>query len=217
MLLLLLNFLDSDIQTTTDSLTHWGKTIMTIKPHDYCCKKKPTTADFCHCFWKMVRKPDTSGGQLSEYYAKSESCHNHKELWKWVCVLLLRSSLRYSLLVFHLLKRKQSRACVRHLLSHCFAAGTALATVQSPLCKYPKGCIQFKSSCSQGASRWRTKGSATSLLPARKQHRCIKRGLWAQAQLRSVQGAVSLSEDTKIIAGTQFYKLAARLRRFKCT
>lgn len=27
-----------------DSLTHWGKTIKIIKPHDYCCKKKPTTA-----------------------------------------------------------------------------------------------------------------------------------------------------------------------------
>lgn len=39
MLLLFLNFLDSDIQTTTDSLTHWGKTIMIIKPHDYCRKK----------------------------------------------------------------------------------------------------------------------------------------------------------------------------------
>lgn len=88
---------------------------------------------------------------------------------------------------------------------------------RNPLCKYPKGCIKFKSSCCKGASRWRTKGSATSLLPARKQHGCIKRGLWSQAQLQSVQEAVSLRENTKIIVGTQFYKLAARLRRFKCT
>lgn len=131
---------------------------------------------------------------------------------------LLESSLRYNLFVFHLFKLKRvSGLCEASVVTLLLQQAHHSQLCRTPLCKYPKGCIKFKSSCSQGASRWRTKGSATSLLPARKQHSCIKRGLRFQAQLQSVQEAVSLRENTKIIVGTKFYKLAARLQRFKCT
>lgn len=104
-----------------------------------------------------------------------------------------------------------------HLLSRCSAAGTPLKPEPNLLCRHPKGSVKFKSSCLRGAGRWRTEGSASSLLPARKQHRCMKRGLWFQTQLRPDHEAVSLGQYAKIIVSTKFYKLAARLQRFKCT
>lgn len=146
------------------------------------------------CFWNVLHMPNPSGRAVTLLLSGVRKQPWYQSIMK--CVRpppFFRNSLRYSSCLSSIcLSTKQSKMCLRRLLSYCFAVGTLLANAPGPLCEYPKGSITQKLWFTRGTSRWRAKESAMSLclLPTKKQQSGIKRGLWFQAHSVWPRGSI---------------------------